>query len=102
MRTPNGTGPFKLAEFVPGEILVLERNPLYHLGPPFLDKVELILSGGTSMLMYENDEIDITGVGLVDIDRLSDENNPLNAELQKANPTFSTSYIGMNTTEPHL
>ena len=100
VRNPNGTGPFKLAEYVPGEILVLVRNPVYHLGPPFLDKVELILSGGTSMLMYENDEIDITGVGLVDIERLSDDSNPLNAELKKANPTFSTNYIGMNTSEP--
>ncbi|MCZ6535288.1 MAG: ABC transporter substrate-binding protein, partial [Chloroflexi bacterium] len=80
-RTPNGSGPFKLGEYVPGERLVLERNPNYHLGPPHLDKVELILGGGTAMLMYENDEIDITGVGLADLDRLLDPNNSLNAEL---------------------
>lgn len=99
-RTPNGSGPFKLGEYVPGERLVLERNPNYHLGPPHLDKVELILGGGTAMLMYENDEIDITGVGLADLDRLLDPNNSLNAELQRALPSFSTSYIGMNTAEP--
>ena len=99
-RTPNGTGPFKLGDYVPGEFLNLEKNPDYHLGPAFLDRVELILSGGTAMLMYENDEIDITGVGLADIDRLEDPNEPLSAELRKALPSFSTNYIGMNTSEP--
>ena len=100
VRNPNGTGPFTLAEYTPGELLVLERNPSYHLGPPFLERVEFILSGGTSMLMYEDGEIDVTSVGLADLDRLLDPNNTLNVELQKAPPSFSTSYIGMNNTEP--
>ena len=100
VRNPNGTGPFTLAEYTPGELLVLERNPNYHLGPPFLERVEFILSGGTSMLMYENDEIEVTGVGLADLDRLLDPNNTLNIELQRAPPSFSTNYIGMNNMEP--
>ena len=31
-RTPNGTGPFKLEEYVPGETMILARNENYHLG----------------------------------------------------------------------
>ena len=100
VREPNGSGPFKLAEYVPGERMILEKNPDYHLGPAYLERVELILSGGTSMLMYENDEIDVTGVGIADLDRLLDPNNNLNAELTQALPSFSTSYIGMNVTAP--
>ena len=100
VREPNGTGPFKLDEYVPGELLVLGANTNYHLGPPNLDRVELILSGGTAMLMYENDEIHTTSVGLADLDRLLDPNNDLNVELERSPPTFSTSYIGMNTAEP--
>lgn len=100
VRTPNGSGPFQLGDYVPGERMVLVRNPNYHLGAANLDEVELILSGGTSMLMYENDEIDITQVGLADLDRLLDPNNSLHSELQKAPPSFSTSYIGMNTKTP--
>lgn len=99
-RTPNGTGPFKLTEYVPGETMVLDRNEFYHLGPPMLDSVRFILSGGTSMLMYENDEIHLTGVGLADLDQLLDPNNPLNPELQRAPPQFSIDYIGMNVNEP--
>ena len=99
-RTPNGTGPFKLEDYTPGENLVLARNDSYHLGAPFLGKVRFILSGGTSMLMYENDEIHITGVGLADLDRVLDISNPLNVQLERVPPTFSTNYIGMNVDEP--
>jgi oligopeptide transport system substrate-binding protein len=62
----------------------------------------MILSGGTSMLMYENDEIDIAGVGLADIDRLQEPTNDLNAELHQASPQFSVQYIGLNVNEPPL
>ena len=99
-REPNGSGPFKLDEYVPGEVLVLSRNENYHLGPPLLEKVRFILSGGTSMLMYENDEIHITGVGIADLDRILDPSSSLNAELMQAPPQFSTDYIGMNVKEP--
>ena len=99
-REPNGTGPFKLSEYVPGESLTLSRNDNYHLGPPFLDAVQFILSGGTSMLMYEGGDIHLTGVGLADLDRVQDPNEPLSAELKQAPPSFSTSYIGMNVNVP--
>jgi len=101
-RAPNGTGPFRMTEYKVGETLILSRNEGYHLGPPKLAEVELILSGGTSMLMYENDEIDIAGVGLADLDRLLDPNHSLNGELMRAAPSFSVQYIGLNVNEPPL
>jgi ABC-type transport system substrate-binding protein len=99
---PNGTGPFKLSRYDVGEVLVLARNENYHLGPPFLDEVEFILSGGDPMLMYENDEIHLTGVGLADLERLQDPANPLGEELATAPPAFSVSYIGLNVDQPPL
>lgn len=101
-RQPNGTGPFKLSHYDIGETLVLTRHDAYHLGPAHLQEVEMILSGGTSMLMYENDEIDVTGVSLADLDRILDPSNALNDELTEAPPTFSVQYIGMNVNEPPL
>ena len=100
LRHPNGTGPFKLEEYVIGETIRLTRNDAYHLGPPFLDEVEFILSGGNSMLMYENDEVHLTGVGLADLDRVQDPNSPLNAELHRAPPSFRVDYIGLNVEQP--
>ena len=99
-REPNGTGPFKMSEYKVGETLVLSRHDGYHLGAAKLAEVEMILSGGTSMLMYENDEIDITGVGLFDLERIKDPSDPLHSDLVVANPSFSISYIGFNAQQP--
>ncbi len=99
-REPNGTGPFVLENYVPGEELVLARHPDYHLGAAHLDSVRFILSGGTSMLMYENGEIQLTGVGIADLDRVLDPSDPLNSQLVQAPPSFSANYIGMNVNEP--
>ncbi len=97
---PNGTGPFKLKEYKVGERIVLERNDNYYKEKPKIDDVVMNLAGGQSMAMYENDEIDITGVGLFDLDRVLDPNEALNKELIVAGPSFSISYIGFNTSIP--
>ena len=101
-REPNGTGPFRLTEYRVGETLKLGRNENYHLGAPNLEEVEFILSGGTQLLMYENDEIHIAGVSLADLDRLNDPDNELYPELRTAPPNFSVNYIGLNVNEPPL
>ncbi|MFQ6029904.1 MAG: ABC transporter substrate-binding protein [Dehalococcoidia bacterium] len=102
LREPNGTGPFRLAQYEIGEVLLLGRNDNYHLEPAHLDEVEFILGGGAAMLMYENDEIDLTGVGLADLERVLDPNNALNAEVHQAPSSFSVSYIGLNVNQPPL
>ena len=102
LRQPNGTGPFKLAEYEIGEVLRLVRNEYYHLGPPNLDEVEFILAGGDKMIMYENDEIHLTGVGLAELERVLDPSEPLNAELTAAPFSFEVSYIGLNVDKPPL
>ena len=94
---PNGTGPFKLAAWDIGELIRLERNDLFYNGPPNLDAVNFILSGGVGMTMYENNEIDVTGVGLADIDRVLDPTEPLNVDLNISPPRYSIEYIGLNT-----
>ena len=97
---PNGTGPFRLAEYSPGEVLRLTRFEDYHLGPAKIDEVEFLLSGGNSMLMYENDEIHITGIALSLLPGVQDPSNPLSNEIVAAPPQFDVVYFGFNTTEP--
>ncbi|HLF04199.1 MAG TPA: peptide ABC transporter substrate-binding protein [Dehalococcoidia bacterium] len=99
-RRPNGTGPFKLTEYRLGQTLRLTANESYHLGAPHLAEVEFILSGGSRMLMYENNEIHLAGVGLADLERVRDPQNPLNKELRRVPPEFDISYIGFNVTKP--
>ncbi|MBI4336538.1 MAG: peptide ABC transporter substrate-binding protein [Chloroflexi bacterium] len=97
---PNGTGAFKLKEYKVGERIILERNPLYYRGPAKLDQVVFILSGGSAMAMYENNEIDITGVGLADLERVRNPQSPLNKELVVSPPGFEVAYIGFNVKQP--
>lgn len=97
---PVGTGPFTLGQYRIGERIVLKRNENYHGRPAYLDEVELNLAGGVAMAMYEADEIDVTGVGLADLDRVQDPREPLNRDLVRVPPGFSISYIGFNVEEP--
>jgi len=97
---PNGTGPFRLAEYIPGEVLRLTRFEDYHLGPAKLDEVEFLLSGGNSMLMYENDEIHVTGIPLSLLPGVQDPSNPLSREIVAAPPQFDVDYFGLNISEP--
>lgn len=94
---PNGAGPFKLKEYKIGERIVLERNKFYHRKPANIDALEMNLAGGQAMTMYETGEIDITGVGLFDLERVLDPTEDLNKELVIGPPGFSISYIGFNT-----
>jgi len=58
--------------------------------------VTFILSGGSPLTMYENNEIDLSGVGINDIDRIRDPNEPLNKEFTESN-SLDVEYIGFNT-----
>ena len=100
LEQPNGTGPFTLGRYDVGELLILERNDLYHLGPPHIQSVQMILSGGSAMIMYENDEIHLTGVGIDDLPRLLDPDDPLNPQLQRSPQDFDVFYIGLNVDQP--
>ena len=92
---PNGTGPFRLVQRDQQRI-VLERNEHYCRGPARLQRVVFVLSGGLPSAMYENGQLDIIEVGLIDLERVQDPNNPLNRELTVV-PRFDVQYLGMNT-----
>ena len=97
---PIGSGPFILEEYRIGERMILARNENYYDRHAYLDRVVINLAGGGAMAMYEADEIDLTGVGLADLDRVQDPNDALNKDLVSVPPGFTTSYIGFNVEEP--
>ncbi len=93
---PNGTGAFKLEEYKFGEKLVLVPNENYYGDPkPSIERATYVLSGGSGMTLYETDEIDITGIGAADIDRVLDPASPLNSDLIPVE-NLSIGYIGLN------
>ncbi|MDP2662584.1 MAG: peptide ABC transporter substrate-binding protein [Dehalococcoidia bacterium] len=96
---PNGSGPFTLKQWTKGEKIVLGRNDNYYRGVARLSEVDFLLSGGSSMTMYENNEIDVTGVGLNDIERVTDRTSPLNNELIST-VRLGIFYVGFNVSKP--
>jgi ABC-type oligopeptide transport system substrate-binding subunit len=97
---PNGTGPYKMAEFRFGELIVLERNEDYYRDPkPQLERINFFLAGGSRMVMYEQGQLDMTAVGLNDIERVTDPTNPLNQELRIVE-SMGIFYIGLNVNQP--
>jgi oligopeptide transport system substrate-binding protein len=97
-RKPNGTGPFKLAEWTEGETLVLEPNEYYYRQPAHV-KVVFHLLSGIPMALYELGEIDVTQVSEYNIDRATDKQGPFYNELSTF-PELSVFYIGFNTQKP--
>jgi oligopeptide transport system substrate-binding protein len=95
---PNGTGPFKLAEWTLGESMILEPWERYHLEPAFVDRVNIRFAGG-GLTQYENNEVDIADVGTNDIERARDPNSDLNAEFV-SRAELSVFYVGFNTQQP--
>ncbi len=100
---PNGTGPFRLAEWKHNRRFVLERNERYYGTPPLLDRIIVLMGADASdpLYLYEQGEIDFTEVGTSVVARLEYEGSPLAGEL-RVTPELSLSYIGLNTRVPPL
>ncbi|MFC1908194.1 peptide ABC transporter substrate-binding protein [Chloroflexota bacterium] len=96
---PNGTGPFKLGKWDKSNLLVLERNELYYGKLAKVDSITFQLWGGVPMNMYETGEIDVTGVYVNYIDKVTDKAGPFYRELQMV-PELSFYYIGFNFSKP--
>ena len=96
---PNGTGPFKLKGWTPGQQLVLERSEIYYSEPAQLQSIIFSLAAADPMALYETGQIDVVPVYLDYIDEVSDETNPFHQELM-VTPELSLYYIGFNTAEP--
>lgn len=98
-RQPNGTGPFKVAQWTQDQLLILARNDRFYGQPALVPYVVVRLFGGVPMVMYQTGEIDAAQVGTSDIDQVRDPANPLAKELRKFN-VLSLSYIAFSIDKP--
>ena len=97
-RRPNGTGPYQLDQWRLGEEIRLLANDHYQLGVAHVKSVRVLLAGG-GITAYEKGDIDLTGVGLDDIERVKDPADPLNKDYHTGTQ-LSVDYIGFNTKDP--
>jgi len=92
---PNGTGPFKLAEFTPADKIRLVRNDRYHLGVAKLSEVDFELGGGSILTRYQNNELHIGAVPGIELEAVKSGQSPLSADY-KPQPQMAISYIAFN------
>jgi len=95
-KKPHGTGPYQVKEWKLGESITLQANERYYAGAPEVKTVNFVLSGGSRLTMYEDDEVDVAGITISDIERVLDTNDPLHSEYLSAD-VMSVSYLGFNT-----
>ncbi|MGH2594308.1 MAG: peptide ABC transporter substrate-binding protein, partial [Anaerolineae bacterium] len=98
-RTPNGTGPYKLIRWDRFKLQVYERNEDFYLGPPSIRFIVSQLFAGVGLRLYETGDIDITGAGAHDADRLRDPQEPLNADLREG-VSLCTSFVTFDVDQP--
>ena len=98
-RRPNGTGPFRLLEWQPDQLLVLGRNDNYYGDKAYLKEVRFQLYSGDPLQLYQNGEIDVAPVGGAYMGLVTDPNNPVSRELQQS-PELSIFYLGFNAVAP--
>jgi ABC-type transport system substrate-binding protein len=94
---PNGTGPYKLAEWDTGNRLVFEANPSYWGEAPKAPNAELRWSDNTAQRLVELESGAVDGIdnpGREEISKIQG-----NSALQfLPRPAMNTFYIGMNRT----
>ena len=98
-RKPNGTGPYLLTEWRLGERISLTAYDKFYLGTPKLKEAVYLISGGSALTRFENNELDIASLSINDIDRARDPGQALSKVYLQATQ-FSISYIAFNVKLP--
>jgi oligopeptide transport system substrate-binding protein len=96
---PNGTGPFKLKQWLQSSLLILERNNSYYGEVASLEFVEFHMYAGDEMSLYETGVIDVANVYTAYIDRVTDPAGSFLNEYH-VSPQLSFSWLGFNTSQP--
>ena len=96
-KNPDGTGPFKLAEWKRGQYLRLARNPDYFKkGLPYLDAIEIpiVPARGTAILGFVSNRYDLTSPYGITIPLLKDvKSQSPNAICEAASMNNNTNLI---------
>jgi len=99
-----GTGPFKLAKYLPGERIILERNPLYWRRDkdgarlPYLEKIIFLVvqNQDTALLKLQDGELDYYSLRGSDYPLLKPEEKKGNFTIYEVGPAFGSNFLVFN------
>ena len=100
---PVGTGPFYLESYVPGERIVLQRNPHYwREGYPKADAIEMRLGIDPSaqLLQVQGGALDMMGSNIATADWNAVTTDPAFADRVISSELIATNWMAMDTSGP--
>jgi oligopeptide transport system substrate-binding protein len=97
---PDGTGPFKVQEWVKGTDFILARNGLYYGDKAKISQVKMLLNSTASDEdLFETGQIDVASASATYYDEIYDKTGPFYNYLYSS-PSLSVDYIGFNCAQP--
>lgn len=96
---PIGTGPFTLARHIENQVVIMARNPRYHLGPVSLEYVVYLLYPGPLIRLYEVGDLDLTYVDEDLLSRATDPQDPLYGNVYRTSE-LCTRYVALDVRRP--
>ncbi len=101
-RAPIGTGPYKFVEWAPGEKLVLEANPDYYEGKPYIHRVvyRIIPDQSTQFLELQSGGIDAMGLTPIQYQTQTDTPAFKRQFTKYKYLAFAYTYLGYNLRRP--
>jgi ABC-type oligopeptide transport system substrate-binding subunit len=102
-KLPNGTGPFKIDEWVEGDHMTLKRVDSFIDGKPALEKVEILLGPNaySAFNLYQSDRVEVCSISSSDVDRVTAPESQMGDELITAK-LFASEYMAFRTDIPPL
>jgi len=101
-RSPVGTGPYRFGEWVSGEKIVLEANPDYFEGSPYIRRVvyRIIPDVSTQFLELQTGSLDFMGLTPLQFDRQTDTLAFRRNYNKYQYLSFGYTYLGYNLRRP--
>jgi len=96
---PNGTGPFRMFQYVPEKSVILEADPGYYGPAPRLQYVVYWLTSTSQESLYKSGKIDRMDVAPSLLPVVNDPHDPLFG-IPAKDPKFCTNFIMFNTALP--
>jgi len=101
-RHPVGTGPYRFSDWVGGEKIVLESNPDYFEGQPYIKRVvyRIIPDTSTQFLELQTGSLDFMGLSPLQFDRQTDTPAFRRLYNKYRYLSFGYTYLGYNLKRP--
>ena len=101
-RAPIGTGPYRFVEWLPGEKIVLERNPDYFEGAAYIKRIvyRIIPDLTTMFLELQSGGLDQMGLTPLQYARQTDVPGFKRRFNRYRYPAFAYTYLGYNLNRP--